>query len=430
MLTIAGWNFPVHSQTFVYQEMSSLAAAGFDLHMAYSGRGAGWELDDAFRGLDQAKVWLASAPAVARRELENWRRRDPDRLAEVIVDLASASGLEPDQVQNHCDFGRGLLFARLAEDLGAHYLHSYFFYEGSLACFVAARLLDLPRGMTCYADHQLDDYALKAVRLQLAEASLVVATSQRVRDELQALAPEIDAGRLLVKPNAVDGRRFSPVPRRPPSGSRPLRLLSVCRLEPKKGLPTLLEAVAQLPFPWRLRLVGGRDGGAPDHAAELQRQAEHLGIVQQVDFLGAQPTTGVYRELTEADVFVAPYAATTSGDKDGIPTSLMEAMATALPVVATREGSIAELVTHDHDGLLVPARDPRALAAALTLLQSDPDRRHRLAEAAAETIRRGFDVRVCEPLFHRRLHALLSGTGALDHYRQGEAIEEPADGKE
>ena len=74
-------------------------------------------------------------------------------------------------------------FARQVESFDAHYLHSYFFYEGALLSFVASYLLDIPRGVSCYADHLLEDYPVKVVRLHIEQSQIVIATSARIKTD-------------------------------------------------------------------------------------------------------------------------------------------------------------------------------------------------------------------------------------------------------
>jgi glycosyltransferase involved in cell wall biosynthesis len=107
-------------------------------------------------------------------------------------------------------------------------------------------------------------------------------------------------------------------------------------------------------------------------------------------------------------VFVAPFVETESGDKDGIPTSLLEAMASGLPVVATDAGSICELIDDGQDGVLVSQRDPNALALAIADLLNDLERRIILGKNAAQKIKEKFDVTVCEQVFHNQLSKLLA----------------------
>ncbi len=97
------------------------------------------------------------------------------------------------------------------------------------------------------------------------------------------------------------------------------------------------------------------------------------------------------------------------GGKDGIPTALLEAMASGLLVVATDAGSMREVITDGHDGILVPQRDAQALAVTIASCLRDPARRVQLGQHAVQTIRTRFDVTVCERLFHERLLQLRRG---------------------
>jgi glycosyltransferase involved in cell wall biosynthesis len=148
-------------------------------------------------------------------------------------------------------------------------------------------------------------------------------------------------------------------------------VLSTGRLVPVKGYPYLIEAVAKL----RARgsavvlLIAG-DG--PDRAL-LQAQAERLGAADCVRFLGWR--ADVSSLLAGADAF----ALATLGEGFGL--AILEAMAQRLPVVATRVVAVPEIVQDGETGLLVPPRDPAALAEALFALERDPDLRRRFAAA-------------------------------------------------
>ena len=182
---------------------------------------------------------------------------------------------------------------------GADLVHSYFFYEGSLAAFVAQQLLGLPRGITCYADHLLADYRLKLVAQQLAVADLVVATSERARRELVDLAPAC-APRTIVKPNAVDGHYFDRAARVEPAPGEPFRLLSVARIDPKKGLQDLLAAAAELGWIYESQAESYRWGAelvqaafalpAPGALSEVRRHEKGWYVLKLVEREEAAPT--------------------------------------------------------------------------------------------------------------------------------------------
>ena len=279
---------------------------------------------------------------------------------------------------------------------------------------VASWLLDIPRGISCYADHMLQDYELKVVPLHLELCDIVIATSQRIKQELLTLAPQADPERILVKPNGIDTENFPVMQRSEPGADAPFRIVSVCRIEPKKGLLDLVEAISllrQRGVPVEAHLVGAADDwseASRTYKQKLDQRISELNLWGAVHLEGQQNHEGILRFLGLAQLFVAPFVETESGDKDGIPTAVLEGMATGLPVVATNAGSIPEVVDDGQDGLLTPQRDPVALAAAIEVLLHDPDGRARLGRNAAAKVRHQFNAVTCEEVFHLRVRSAIA----------------------
>ena len=96
----------------------------------------------------------------------------------------AATGRSVEDLEKEPLVVQGCTFARMAELAGAKYLHSYFFYDQSFMVMQAAWLLDIPRGVSCYADHMMDDYPFKLVPLQVELSDVIVATSARIKREL------------------------------------------------------------------------------------------------------------------------------------------------------------------------------------------------------------------------------------------------------
>lgn len=189
----------------------------------------------------------------------------------------------------------------------------------------------------------------------------------------------------------VDVNRFTPGLRRHPRPSPPHRLLMVARLAEKKGIDVALQAM-------RLVLDAGHDvalrvaGEGEEHDA-LEQLKTALGLDAHVALVGPLDSAGVRREMADADMLLQPSVTAASGDQEGIPVALMEALAMGLPVVATKHAGIPELVLDGETGLLVPERDPAALAAAIGELVTRPDLAGRLARGGRRWVLEEFNLR-------------------------------------
>jgi glycosyltransferase involved in cell wall biosynthesis len=212
----------------------------------------------------------------------------------------------------------------------------------------------------------------------------------------------IPVSRFSVLSSGVDTARFVPGQAPLPSGDRPLVIGCVARLAPIKGLSHLLSAFrevhARQSSRLELRIIG--DGPLRE---ELVAEALQLGLGEAVRFPGN--CTDVEKQLGRMDLFVLPSL------REGRPTSIMEAMSTGLPIVATRVGSVERLVDDGECGLIVPPGDPPALAAALARFIADPGFRLRAGEAARTKAVREFSLdKMAEDYaeFYRKILALES----------------------
>jgi glycosyltransferase involved in cell wall biosynthesis len=147
--------------------------------------------------------------------------------------------------------------------------------------------------------------------------------------------------------------------------------------------------VARLESPESVeRLVIVRDGPRRNELAEL---ALHLGIAERVELPGAVPHNRVREALESADLFAMPCVVAADGDRDSLPVVTTEAMAMEIPIVASREVGLPEVV-RDEWGRLVPPRDSEALAQAIAEMLALPaEERARMGAAAREFVEREFD---------------------------------------
>ena len=163
-----------------------------------------------------------------------------------------------------------------------------------------------------------------------------------------------------------------------------IRAVTVARLHPVKGVPDLVDALAAArsqDVPLELDIVGE---GPERHAVE--ERVRKLDLQKVVRLHGSLPPTEIEPLLMAADLFVLNSRPTDSEDVDGLPVSLLEGMAAGLCVLGTRAGGVPEVVQHEQNGLLVPARDTEALAAQLVRAAGDRDLRLRLGKAARATV--------------------------------------------
>jgi colanic acid/amylovoran biosynthesis glycosyltransferase len=218
-----------------------------------------------------------------------------------------------------------------------------------------------------------------------AMARLVLGRSESLLERLRELGCPEEKLRLNRTPIPLAGFPF--FPRENPAGGG-FTLVQASRLVAKKGLFTTLAALRQIAadFP-ALRFVLCGDGPA---RAEFEKAVAVAGLAGRVELRGWVDQDGLRAAFRDAHVFLHPSEHTADQDREGVPNAMLEAMATGLPVVATTHGGIPEAVRDGRDGLLVPERDPAALAAALRRILTDHELRRRLGANAADSVRAAF----------------------------------------
>lgn len=291
--------------------------------------------------------------------------------------------------------------ARLMGAEGVAHVHCHFSNHPAAAGFVIHRLTGIPFSFTAHgSDLHVDRRMLCA---KLGEAAFVVAVSDYNRDVIVEECGEEAGQKIVVLHCGVDTEFFRPT--EPEADEGPLSILSVGKLHEVKGQTYLVEAC-------RLLVEAGIDvvctlvGDGPDRGA-IARQIADSGLDGHVKILGERDRVQVAALLGKAHAVAAPSVPTKSGKREGIPVVLMEAMSAGVPVVASRLSGIPELVEDEVSGLLVPPRDPTALAHALRRLHDEPALRERLALAGRDKVKREFDVRAnaAELVRHFRTHA-------------------------
>ena len=175
----------------------------------------------------------------------------------------------------------------------------------------------------------------------------------------------------------------------------------------KKASPTAIRAFAK--FCARYPLATLTIAGEGPLLGELRLLADSLGLRDRVFFPGFVSQATLRALFSQSHLFLHPSEMGPDGDQEGIPNSMLEAMASGLPVIATRHGGIPEAVEHGRSGLLVAERDPEALAEAMLTLAADPARYSEMNAAAAQRVVAEFDTqrqaRVLEEYYREAMDA-------------------------
>ncbi len=376
--------FPKLSETFVLYEMEALRGRGVSVHVfpilphsepvhhpeveGYRARTHSEPLI-SLAILRSQLYWLGHRPG---RYLGTWWKVITGTLLAPRV-AARALAVVPQAAHN----------ARVMQRLGITHVHAHFANHPATAAWIVHRLTGIAYSFTAHAHDLYEDRHLLCQKVTDAAFTVAISDFNRrlIQNECNGHA------RVEVVHCGIDPRVFSGGRKR--SGGR-LRLICVGMLEPKKGHPYLIEA-CQLLKNDGLSLECVLIGDGPDRQKlEKLIRDRHLGDV--VTIAGAQPRKVVVSSLAAADIAVLPSVRLASGKMEGIPVALMEAMASRLPVVATRISGIPELIDDGESGLLVPERDARALAQAILSIAEMPDRGLGMGLRGRARIERDFDL--------------------------------------
>lgn len=378
--------FPDPSETFVLRELNAVerrAGVELELFVLFPPKHP-FVHPDAERWI--TRVHRAS-PAAALAGTLYWLVRRPLRMCGALASVLAGHWRKPDRLLRAliaCTAGAA--HARTMRRLRVDRIHAHFATYPALAAWLAGRLIDVPFSFTAHAhDIYVDQLHLDTLA---GEARAIAAISEFNRSFLRPYVGDastpIELVRCGVAPSLYAFRERT-LPR-----EGPVRAICVATLNELKGHAVLLEALARGGAELE-RLKLDLVGSGPLEA-DLREQVERLGLSERVRFHGTRSEVEVAQLLDRADLFVLASVVARNGRMDGIPVALMEALATGLPVVASRLSGIPELVRDGETGLLARAGDPDDLARALRELLGDPEAAVARARAGRELIEREFDI--------------------------------------
>ncbi len=293
-------------------------------------------------------------------------------------------------------FAEAVVLGRWLRRNALTHVHVHFGNSAVTAALLVRKIYGIPYSITIHGSDEFYDVKFYRLREKIEGAAFVRCVSNFTRSQImKETAPE-HWSKLEVCPLGVNLLAFAG---RAESSPGPFTIACTGGLVFGKGQVTLMTAVATLRSRGRsvrLDLVG--DG--PDRKA-MEREAARLDVAAEVTFHGSVNQDRVREILSTAAVFVLPSFA------EGVPVSLMEAMAMEIPCISTYVGGIPELIRSGEDGLLIAPSDPEALTAALEELMDNPDLRSRLGKAGRRKIADKYNltnnVERLVSIFQRRL---------------------------
>ena len=387
--------FPSFGQTFCYREVAELARQGVTPPI-FSIRNP---KDEPPQEWDARTVKRVHYLPEENELLDDFRRRSKKRkLAPEIVAALDEWGRRTDFLRLYQAVYVGL---RLRE-MGIGHVHAHFMGMAARTAFWIHKFFPVSFSFTAHAN---DIFAPRNFEIGpdklVDSARAIITVSDYAKKFLQERFPE-RADRVRRIYNGLNLAEFG----RADFSSAPPLILAVGRLIAKKGFADLIHAcglMAQRGRSFRCEIIG--DGPLEN---DLRGQIERLNLQNRVTLSGAKPQLEVRRRLSAANVFLLPSVIDPDGGMDNLPTVIMEAMATRLPVVSATIGGIPEMVVENETGFLVQPGDALVLADAIEKVVDDRLLAQRLGRAGYERAHELFSI-------ERNVHELcaLICSGAL-----------------
>ena len=370
--------FPSFSQTFCYREVAELIRQGVDVRVFSIRR----PMDESRQDWDDLVKEITYLP-------------EESVLLSEITQLTRSGKLPPDASEAIQNWGRRTDFLRLAQaafvgtrlrEQGVDRVHAHFAGMAARTAYWIREFFGIDYSLTAHANDIFAPRDFEISLSMLLERAVAIVTesdfsANYIRERFPAVAAKVH--RVY---NGLDLRRFQPAA----IGSDPPRIISVGRLIEKKGFRTLIAACARLRRAGRAfhcEIIGEGpllgDLSAKILANQLEDHVKLVGPLSQSEIAG---------RFAGATVFVLPCTTEPGGGMDNLPTVIMEAMASGLPVISTTTAGVPEMVDAGETGLLVPPDDPSALAEAITTLISQPKEARRLGARGRERAAEKFSI--------------------------------------
>jgi colanic acid/amylovoran biosynthesis glycosyltransferase len=359
--------FPALTQTFVYRETLALQDRGFNIVTCAIWRPDKGNLPQESRHLVDRSFYVfpISWLKFLKAHLNVFLTRPGKYIGTLLFVLTRKGESYRHRLRSCYHFLEAIYLAPELRKRQVRHIHAHFTINAATIALVLSRVLGITFSFTAHNIFFTDRLLLKE---KVRAARFIVAISEFTKQFLTGLVVAEHFGhKIHVVHCGLSPDDFAPADPKP-QGGVPL-LLFVAQLTERKGAPVLIEAcrlLAERGVAFRCVVVG--DGPQKPLVEQLVKR---YALQQVVELIGSLHQEDVKSYLERADVFVLPCVTASNGDMDGIPVSLMEAMAMEIPTVSTYVSGIPELIENEESGLLVNEKDEVALANALQRLLED-----------------------------------------------------------
>lgn len=386
--------YPRISETFISNEIRLLEEMGFKIHI-YSMRAPRESFaHDSIKHIKAKVTYLPSSmvwglPAFLWYNLRLFFRM-PKRYMECLKLMKTRFALAPKKhtwIKHMLQGGYIMQKSVIDDGVDLGHLHGHFAHTPTTVTMYAAALADVPFSFTAHAK---DIYTQDPRRFQdkIDLAKFVVTCTKYNEGYLSKVSPNGKPIHCVY--HGINLDLFSRNGR-PTETKAPYNILTVARFVPKKGIDTILRALAKLRaegLEFKYTLVGEGKAGMD---RQIRGLIKELGLTDVVSLPGTITHDGVIELLNNADCFTLGCREAEDGDRDGIPNVVAEAMATGVPVAATDVSGVPELVEHEKTGLLCPTDNVDAMAHILKRILTDQELRAQIITAANEKVHEVFN---------------------------------------
>jgi len=381
--------FPHLPETFILREMTELEKHDLDIFLFPLIK------QDSKIIHQEAQKWIKKAqftPYISRQILESNIRiflSRPQKYFTIFVkmvylNLTSLNFL----LRSLALFPKSIYFAEIAEEQNIEHFHAHYATHPALVAWIIMNITGISYSVTVHAH---DIFVRKTMLAEkLKNAQFIIAISEFNKDYLvekiyPTLAEKTHVIHCGIRPETYSGDMSSS-----PDNRSEFELISIGSLQKYKGQIYLIEACEQLMksgIPFHCHIIG--EG---EERSVLENLISRFGLSSYVTLHGGLPQEQVAQYLQRGDCYIQPSIIAPNKKMEGIPVSIMEAMASNLPVVATKISGIPELVRHQLTGLLVNEKNAKELAEAIVFLYQNPNKAKEFARKGRELVKTEFNL--------------------------------------